>query len=376
MAKQRQRIRYAHAAMLLGIFVLFSCTSAAQGNTTAKQRPAPDQGESKELQRKQIKYKNPLWSGYFADPAVIKEAHCYYAFGTGEAAGGKRFPVLRSYDLVNWQALEGALLPVADPKLKDYWAPEPCKSGDDFILFYSAGSPDGLDHQLRVARSKQPQGPYRDCGKVLIPQEPFSIDPHPFLDDDGRWYLFFVKDELEGERPGTAIAVVPLTADLLSTDGAVRTILKPSADWQVFGRNREWYGRKWKEWYCIEGPYVIKRGGKYYCFYSGGCWETPGYGLAYAVADNVQGPYKDFGTTDGAAVLHGNEQLIGPGHNSIVEGPDGQDYVVYHAWDKEHTARRICIDPLIWKDGVPRCDGPKTEGTMLIKDLSTTSACP
>jgi hypothetical protein len=35
--------------------------------------------------------------------------------------------------------------------------------------------------------------------------------------------------------------------------------------------------------------------------------------------------------------------------------------MVYHAWDPEKTARRMCIDSLAWVDGAPRCDGPSTD---------------
>jgi hypothetical protein len=52
-------------------------------------------------------------------------------------------------------------------------------------------------------------------------------------------------------------------------------------------------------------------------------------------------------------------RVIGPGHHSIVEGPDGaSDWMVYHAWDPAMRARRMCIDPLLWEDNGPRCVGP------------------
>ena len=311
-------------------------------------------------------YTNPVCESYFADPAVIRDGDFYYAFGTGDSGDNKRFPVKRSRDLISWEHLGGALVALEDSAKTDYWAPEPARKGDSFYLYYSAGNSTGLDHQLRVAQASHPQGPYTDCGKVLIPSEPFSIDAHPFRDDDGNWYLYFVKDELKSSRPGTAIAVVKLNDNMVSISGEPKTILRPSADWQIFGKDREWYGRKWKEWYCIEGPYLIKRNGKYFCIYSGGCWETPRYGLAYAVADSPLGPFVDKGTTGGACVLSGNEEFIGPGHNSLAEGRDGKTYVVYHAWDKKHTARRMCIDPLLWNGGQPKCDGPKHGGTISI----------
>ena len=54
-------------------------------------------------------------------------------------------------------------------------------------------------------------------------------------------------------------------------------------------------------------------------------------------------------------------KVLGPGHNSVVLGPDDKTlFIVYHAWDAARTARRMCIDPLIWTPDGPKCDGPST----------------
>jgi hypothetical protein len=95
--------------------------------------------------------------------------------------------------------------------------------------------------------------------------------------------------------------------------------------------------------------------GKYYCFYSGANWQTPRYGVDYAVADRVTGPYTGEGRE--ARVLRGVPGRVrGPGHHSIVEGPDGRDYFAYHAWNADLTVRQMCIDPLVWTPAGPRVD--------------------
>jgi GH43 family beta-xylosidase len=51
--------------------------------------------------------------------------------------------------------------------------------------------------------------------------------------------------------------------------------------------------------------------------------------------------------------------MIGPGHNSFTTSPNGdQEFIVYHAWDPEMTARRMCIDKLDWVNGEPVIHGP------------------
>lgn len=311
---------------------------------------------------KTITYQNPVYAGYFADPAVCKFNGVYYAYGTGDCKDGREFMVLRSHDLVHWESLGGSLIKLDDPKKVAYWAPEVAERDGRYFMYYSSGGNAGEGHQVRVAVAEQPEGPFKDAGKVLLPDEPFSIDAHPFRDPkSGKWYLFFAKDFFDG-RAGTGTAVVELGDDMMSVKGPAHTVVRASADWQIFERNRKWYGKTWEAWHTVEGPYVVYHDGKYFLLYSGGRWEGPNYGLGYAVSDNVTGPYRDIDNANGPSVLHGTATLNGPGHNSVVEGPDGKTlFVVYHAWDPQYTARRMCIDPLIWVDGKPRCDGPSSD---------------
>jgi GH43 family beta-xylosidase len=137
-----------------------------------------------------------------------------------------------------------------------------------------------------------------------------------------------------------------------------RVVLRARSDWQRFQANRPMYERIW-DWHTLEGPFVRKHEGRYYCFYSGGRWENESYGVDYGVAEHVLGPFSDEGNESGARVLHTiPNRLIGPGHSSIVAGPDGDDYIAYHAWDKDMKARQMFIDRLSWTPNGPRCEGP------------------
>lgn len=316
-------------------------------------------------------YTNPVYPGYFADPFVWQYQGVYYAIGTGaaEAAGevdeiAKRrvFPLLISYDFLNWEGAGNALLR-PDPALGDnFWAPEVAYCNGTFYLYYSVGHED-KNHQLRVATSDRPLGPYQDIGESLIDLEecPFAIDPHPFCDDDGQWYLFYARDFLDtqsGARVGTALMVDRLQ-EMTKLAGVGKVVLRARSDWQRFLVDRPMYGGIY-DWHTLEGPCVRKYAGRYYCFYSGGRWETENYGVDYGVADSVMGSYFDVGNEAGPRVLRSvRDRVLGPGHNSIVLAPDGQtEYIVYHAWDTSRSARRMCLDKLIWTPDGPRCDGP------------------
>lgn len=326
-----------------------------------------------------LTYTNPVWPGYLADPFVLSYDGRYYAYGTGSNAGNSRqpdgniFPVLRSPDLVHWEQIGGALRPLEAGERVNYWAPEVAVRDGRFYLYYSADALEGVQ-RLRVAVADSPEGPFTDAGLLLFPDESFTIDPHPFRDPkEGRWYLFFAKDFFD-ERVGTALAAAALADDMISLDGPITTILRASADWQIHARNRSLYGRVWDAWHTVEGPFVVFHEDRYYCLYSGGAWHGPDYGVGFAVADDVLGPYTE--PQSGPVVLRGvRDYVLGPGHNSVVPGPDGvTDLVAYHAWDPARTARRLCIDPLRWVDQAPVCDGPTWTPRMMPEPLATGAA--
>ncbi|HTG44835.1 MAG TPA: family 43 glycosylhydrolase, partial [Verrucomicrobiae bacterium] len=139
--------------------------------------------------------------------------------------------------------------------------------------------------------------------------------------------------------------------------GEEKPVLRARCAWQRFQADRPMYGKVF-DWHTLEGPCVRKRQGVYYCFYSGGCYQGGGYGVDYGTAAHVLGPYSDAGNEQGPRVLRTVPgQVIGPGHHSLVLGPDDRsEYIVYHAWDAKMSGRRMHINPLTWTENGPRCD--------------------
>ncbi len=326
-----------------------------------------------------LNYCNPVCPEYFADPFALKHDDWYYAYGTsGAESDNSAFPVTRSRDLTSWEPLGTALQVEAQFCGGAHWAPEVAFREGVFWMYYSAApatanrdnDADDANHRLRVARADNPVGPFRDCGVYVAPDEKFSIDAHPFRDPQtGDWYLFFAKDFFD-ERVGTAIVVARLGDDMTSLASEVQTAVRPSGDWQIYERDRFIYGKTWDAWHTVEGPFVVFREGLYYCFYSGGAWHGDDYGVSYAVAAHPLGPWEN-APQDDPVVLRGVPgKVIGPGHNSVVVGPDDQTlFCVYHAWDAAKTARRLCIDPLVWEQNEgavgPHVLGPTfTEQTL------------
>jgi GH43 family beta-xylosidase len=305
-------------------------------------------------------YQNPVYPQTMADPFVLQHEGFYYAYGTAPGgADGRQIPVLRSADLVEWEALGHALAPNG---AEHYWAPEVAFNDGRFYMYYSSGSaPEGTDQQLRVAVAEHPAGPFVDTGAILVPDQPFSIDAHPYRHTDGDWYLFYCVDFLEEEgehRVGTGI-VVDRLLDMTRLAGQPRVVVRPHQDWQVFRKGRSMYGGVY-DWHTVEGASVLVHDGQVVCFYSGGAWERENYGVSYVTAAHPLGPWQvPQGGHEALLMRSRPGSVIGPGHNSFTTSPDGsQTWIVYHAWDVAQTTRRMCIDRLDWVDGKPVTDGP------------------
>lgn len=308
-------------------------------------------------------YTNPVFAGSMPDPSVLQHGREYFAFGTtgnDRKADGRIYTVLRSTNLVDWEELGGALEPPSPNRRYHYWAPEAVEHQGKFYLYYCMGGIEPERFELRVAMSDRPQGPYRDCGAKLVDCETnrFTIDPFPFRDVDGQWYLFYSCNypfESAGHRAGTGTAVDRLV-DMTRLAGDCRVVVRARYDWTLYEANRRMdvYDQTFN-WHTIEGPCVLRHGGRVYCFYSGANWQTPRYGVDYVVADQPLGPYADQG--DSPRVLRGVPGHVrGPGHHAVVTGPDGKtQYNVYHAWDAGMKTRQLCIDKLVWTPEGPRC---------------------
>ncbi len=328
-------------------------------------------------------FSNPV-GGAIADPMVLRDAGIYYAYGTGPEV----FPVMRSTDLVRWDYV-GSALPErprwvsADDDWRP-WAPSvvrtprPCPGGGEspcFLLYYTGvhASLSPSASCVAVAVSGSPVGPFRDLGPIRAAggrvdnsdRPPGcgddrgydTIDPAPFVDTDGRAYLY-VATNRPCERPAPyricgfrpTLSVIPLSRDLLRAAGPRVALLSGEpVGWEAaspFGPT-------------LENPWLEKRGRTYHLLYSGGDYRG-GYGMGYATARRPTGPF-----TKSAAnpiLREGGSDAISVGGGSVVEGPRGGDWLVYHARSGDYEApRTLRVDQLIWNgEGSIGVSGPST----------------
>ncbi|RYE75396.1 MAG: glycosyl hydrolase, partial [Myxococcales bacterium] len=249
-----------------------------------------------------------------ADPGVLRDGDSYFAVCTGGNANGT-YVIRSSKDLVHWKNV-GHIFPNGKkPAWADgtYWAPEIHKVGQKYVAYFSARHKNSGRLAIGAASGPTPTGPFTDLGKPLVLDGSMSmIDVSYFEDDKGTPYLLWKADGNAQGKP-TPIYGQKLSASGLSLVGARTTLISNTLGW---------------EGPLVEAPWVTRHGGKYFLFYSGNAYYNDKYAVGVARSDSPLGPY----AKKGAPILTSDNSWVGPGHNSVVVGPDGEDYMVYHAW--------------------------------------------
>ena len=302
----------------------------------------------------------------FRDPFFLKEGDCWYLTGTmyphfeGDKGARERtrgVPLYRTRDFVHWELID-IILKRPDPSegkwyQNYFWAPELFLYNGRYYLTVSCSrrghyekdaGVDGLQ-AVCLAVADRIEGPYQ----VLTEKEPLLIgnDAHLFRDEDGRVYLF---------ASGIICAEIDLEHARLT--GRPQQIVTPVAGSRAWNGQRDGVG--------FEGPYVIKRNGKYLLFYS--TWAR-GYeiGIAESSADSPltgwrlqKAPF--YGAMNRESCRHyGAEYEEGyyaynyreAGHNSVFLGPDGGDWIAAHVFEHGDGDDRIklAIDRLQYEEG-------------------------
>ena len=179
---------------------------------------------------------------------------------------------------------------------------------------------------IGIAVADKPDGPYRDyLGKPLINRfyngaQP--IDQSVIQDRDGQWYIIY------GGWGHCNLA--KLSSDF--------TALEPFADGSLV---REITPKGY-----VEGPTMFVKNNKYYLMWSEGGWGDSSYKVAYAIADNITGPFEKK-----AVILKSNPAIAtGAGHHSVVKSRRKDEwYIIYHRRpipNKDRDHRVVCMDRL------------------------------
>ena len=378
--------------------------------------------------------------------------------------------VMRSKDLYNWQtcgAIDGYSLLLykedwVDTTCSAFWASEVIRNPGDgkYYMYFTgiakishitgvseAGDNDTSKEDYKdrmfigVAEADSPMGPFTVISDEdatsgnKIPTMNFqaiydtpefirALDPNPFIDEDGRLYLYFVRHQgqyCDGNRicgvemtdmahvkedtfsyltqPGyTTVNFVKGSpsewskqaleeAEDVSYTTQIRWMIDPTL-------KEEWLEDKVKSKFTSgckksemedmainEAPAMVKRDGRYYMTYSADRWRSKQYSVHTAVSTDPLSGFTKLSSAEGGVVCYGglDEDLYGTGHHSMVKNTDtGEWWIVYHRHPEngkyevvndrdllnESSGRYISVDRVNWVTNTLGYEVPCANGPL------------
>jgi xylan 1,4-beta-xylosidase len=277
-------------------------------------------------------YLNPIVAGDHPDPTVLKDGRDYYmTFSSFFSYPG--LIIWHSRDLVNWSPVGPALR----KNLGTIWAVDLTKHNGRYFIYIPA-NPNGEGWSIYAIWADRIEGPWSDPIEVGIRG---CIDPGHVVGEDGKRYLFV-----------NGIRRVRLSDDGLKAAGPVEPAYSPwkyPDDWVV-------------EAFSPEGPKLLRHNGYFYLITAVGGTSGPptGHMVIAARSRSIDGPWEDCPHNPIVRTKSVEEPWWSRGHASLVEGPAGDWWMIYHGYENgfRTLGRQTLLDPVEWtSDGWFRAVG-------------------
>lgn len=284
------------------------------------------------------RYRNPIMAGDHPDPSILKDGDSYYmTFSSFESLPA--LVIWHSHDLINWRPIGPAL----HEALGSVFAVDLCKHGGRYYIYipiiHSAVTRAfaGMA-KIFVIAADSIAGPWSD--PVALDIEGY-IDPAHAVGEDGRRYLFL-----------SGVSRVRLSNDGLAIDGPIEHVYdgwKYPDDWVV-------------EAYALEGPKLLRHDGWFYLISAVGGTAGPptGHMVIAARSRSIHGPWENCPYNPLIRTRHAAEPWWSRGHATLVEGPAGDWWAVYHGFENGYRTlgRQTLLEPVEWtRDGWIRALG-------------------
>jgi len=299
------------------------------------------------------------------DPSIIKAGNTWYVFATGRAHDGGQFQIRCSADLHAWRLCGHvfdeipAWIAKSSPGTSELWAPDISFENGEYRLYYAYSLFRKNTSGIALATNKtldssSPDYRWVDRGLVLRSTEADdynAIDPNFVLDEQHHAWLVFgsfwsgIKMRRLNDQTGLAGG-----AKIYSLATRRRPDNPPPAKPGLP-----------PDWEAIEAPFIVHHGGYYYLFVS---WDLccrgtrSTYRTMVGRSKKVTGPYvDDHGVPmmqgGGTPLLSANSRWLGPGGESVLMQPSGEDLIVFHAYDAHAGRPALQISTIVWRDGWP-----------------------
>ena len=351
-------------------------------------------------------YRNDLLLNHAADPDVLWVPEerdetwggYYYLYTTNVYYN---IIVMRSKDLSNWEKVGMALdFDGSQWCTHNIWAPEVAydEVTQKYYMYASGQRASEVDknthYEMFVAVSDNPANGFRlytdkdaygdrygtaepnlsfnvdhtsrklgdGCDWITDEKEGtlWCIDPNPFRDDDGQWYLYFrARWEVDGAMRLGMICVVKML-DMVTPDyGSFKELLWANYQSEEDYKNGKTFAMETVSNSDInEAPHMIKHEGVYYLTYAFGRYQDRTvYCVAVSVSDSPMGDFIKLDPSHGNPSLYMEgymDQMSGPGHHCFVETGE-EIFVVYHSLMNRITGdsnpRGIAVDRVEFIDG-------------------------
>lgn len=301
-------------------------------------------------------YHNPIRTGMFPDPSVVRVGEDYYMVNSSFIFF-PCIPVSHSKDLIHWEIIGHAITNPAWARLdgleggRGYWAPDISYDNGTFYITatYRLNDTGTVYRRQIVVFSDRPEGPYSEPS--LIDED--GIDPS-ISHENGRHYMLLNR----GAR------IFELSGDCKN---------------KISEASLLYYGSQKR---APEGPHLLKKDGYYYLFLAEG-GTGPGHRITVARSRTLQGNYEPCPYNPIMRQTDEKAGLQRCGHGKPVCTPDGKWYMAYlcgRTIGKGYTilGRETALDPITWTpDGWPvvnHLKGPSVLQTPPVETLTTAKS--
>ena len=300
-------------------------------------------------QSSSIKFVNPVLSGFYPDPSIVKVQSNYYLINS-TFSYFPGIPVWHSKDLKNWKQIGNVISRtsqmdfIGERMTRGLFAPSISFYNGIFYVVCT-----DIDHDGNfVVTAKNPAGNWSN--PVKLPQVK-GIDPSIFFDDNGKAYIVYNSDAPDNKplySGHRTIKIFEFDAANLKVVGEEKIMVNGGADIT-------------KEPVWIEGPHILKKNNWYYLYAAEGGTSVNHSQVVFR-SKSVWGPYVPYENnpilTQKNLPENRKNPITSTGHAQFVEAPDGNTYAVFlgcrpYTGDYYNTGRETFIAPVEWKNDWP-----------------------
>lgn len=270
----------------------------------------------------------PEFHGRFGSPTIVRDKGTLHAYFAIQAYQGDRVNIThaRSDDGgATWLRVGEALPQLNTGALAtgSVWAPGAAKIDDDHWMLYYTAQVGGTVQKMCTYRAHAagPHGPFVDDfgGPMICPDGTlWAIDPNPVKDAHGDWHLLARIDEPNGVN---TIQIRAL--------GEYGRHFAPGSEWVRLAQINK---GGWEE-PVMENAAMVRLGGRWYLFYSGGSYRNNSYGVGYAdCGTSIDGPCVKKTVAGPWLSSQPSLQMFGPGTPTFYRDGHGHTIMAVNTW--------------------------------------------